>query len=196
MKFQFHKRSFMLLLSVVMIISSVVLGVVAYILATSGALENLFTPAYVTCEVVGTNSNPLNDNVTDGHIENVSVQNTGNIDAYIKTKVVVVWKNEDRDLHASSPVENTDYKIEYATDVAWQKGSDGFYYFLNSVAPDEYTDVLITSCVQLDSAQVPDGYYLSVEVIASAVQTKYPKAVDQWSNYKASVDSEGKLVVQ
>ena len=194
---KFHRRTLVLLLSLALILTASVSVTLSYLFGKTDDVENDFIPAYVSCQVVSENASTVSDNITTTHLEQICIKNTGNTDAYIKAKVVVTWKDtEHKNVHAKSPVKDKDYQINFADDVAWGMGLDGFYYFLSPVSPEQLTDVLITSCVQLNTAEVPEGYYLSVEVIASAIQTRYPTAVEQWSNGKVYLDENQNLVIR
>ena len=80
---------------------------------------------------------------------------------------------------AKVPQEGVDYEINYSKDTGWAQGTDGYWYYLKPVAPGESTGNLIESCKQLPGAKVPTGYYLSVEIIASAIQSVPAQAVGE-----------------
>ena len=115
----------------------------------------------VKCEVDET----FKDNVKS----NVSIKNTGDTTAYIRAFVNVTWMNESGQVASVSP-KSTDYMIEYSTS-GWLKGSDGYYYYSLPVQPNNKTAVLINSCRLLETASAPDGYYLSVEIVCSSIQS-------------------------
>ena len=81
---------------------------------------------------------------------------------------------------ARLPQEGTDYTLKY-TEGVWLQGADGYWYYPDPVAPQDSTGKLIESCVQLATANAPDGYHLSVEIAASAIQS-VPETVvaDEW----------------
>ena len=86
----------------------------------------------------------------------------------------------DQNVTARLPQEGTDYTLKY-TDGVWLQGEDGYWYYQDPVAPGDSTGKLIESCVQLAGANVPDGYHLSLEIAASAIQS-VPETVvaDEW----------------
>ena len=52
----------------------------------------------------------------------------------------------------------------------WEQGSDGYYYYKSKVSADNETSILFTGCKLADGAKAPDGYYLSVEIVAQSIQ--------------------------
>ena len=136
-------------------------GTIAFVVTHTSEIRNTFTESVVKCEVDET----FKDNVKS----NVSIKNTGDTTAYIRAFVNVTWMNESGQVASVSP-KSTDYMIEYSTS-GWLKGSDGYYYYSLPVQPNNKTEVLINSCELLETASAPDGYYLSVEIVCSAIQS-------------------------
>ena len=136
-------------------------GTIAFVVTHTSEIRNTFTESVVKCEVDET----FKDNVKS----NVSIKNTGDTTAYIRAFVNVTWMNESGQVASVSP-KSTDYMIEYSTS-GWLKGSDGYYYYSLPVQPNNNTAVLIDSCRLLETASAPDGYYLSVEIVCSAIQS-------------------------
>ncbi|MFR5864809.1 MAG: hypothetical protein ACLUFV_06380 [Acutalibacteraceae bacterium] len=109
---------------------------VAYLQTQTEPLENQFTPAKVSCKVEET----FEDNVKS----NVTIQNTGDTDAFIRVAVVANWVQTDENssvtsVYAQQPVAGTDYTLTLADDVneKWLKDSNGFYYYKDAVQPNE-----------------------------------------------------------
>lgn len=198
MKWKLHKRAVTLLVCLVILVTASVGVTLAYLFAATDPVENTFTPAKVSCDVVESFENNVKTNVR--------IQNTGNTDAYIRAAIVVTWKNIDGEVHAARPVRDTDYVISLNLTDGWTEGDDGFYYYNQEVVPCTHTDetacddcltaVLIKSC-QPGSGQAPEGYQLSVEIVASAIQSAPDNVVgDAWSNAQVTVKGEsGKLTV-
>ena len=137
-------------------------GTIAFVVTHTSEIRNTFTESVVKCEVDET----FKDNVKS----NVSIKNTGDTTAYIRAFVNVTWMNESGQVASVSPIESTDYIIDYSTS-GWLKGSDGYYYYSLPVQPNNKTEVLINSCQLLETTSAPDGYYLSVEIVCSAIQS-------------------------
>lgn len=194
-----NKKALTLLVCLVVLIAATVGTTLAYLLVSSPTIENEFTPSKVSCDVEETFNGTSKTNV--------QIRNTGNTDAYIRAAVVVTWKNSSGAVYATTPAEGTDYSIDWnLTDDGWVKGADGFYYYTKEVAPCSHsgeqahsgclTGVLIDSCSPV-SEDAPAGYSLSVEIVASAIQSAPDTVVsDEWSNAKVSVKgNDGTLTI-
>ena len=145
---------------------AVIGGAVAWLTASSNEVKNVFASSEVSCRVEETFENGVK---TD-----VKIKNTGDTPAYIRAKVVVCWKDVDGNVSGTVPVEGMDYSITFAVS-PWVKHTDGFYYFAKPVDPKGLTDALITKAEKLQKG--PDGYDLSVEIIAEAIQNVPDAAV-------------------
>ncbi|MGM9590405.1 MAG: hypothetical protein ACI3V0_09585 [Faecousia sp.] len=153
-------KQFVLLASVAILLVGVVGGSLAYLLTNTDPVVNTFTPGNVTIEV---------DEDFDGSVkENVKIENTGNVDAYIRARVVVTWQDDSRNIYPAQPAEGTDYTISWRKD-GWTGPVNGVYTHTNSVAPGGQTGVLFTAC-QPVANKTPAGYHLVVDVIAEAIQ--------------------------
>ena len=203
MKRKLNKRSVALLVSLAVILTAAVGVTLAYIFTNTDALQNIFTPAQVSCAVVENGSTTENKGniVYTGDIKsNVQIKNTGDTDAYIRVAVVITWKSADgTKVWAQKPVEGTDYSITYPTDTDWVEGADGYYYYTKSVPPTDGSDltgILINEAKQLKPCS-QEGYYLSIEIVASAIQASPDNVVgSQWSNEKVTITaSNGTLSV-
>lgn len=158
------------LVALVLILGAVVGGTLAYLAAHTDAIVNTFTAAKVTTEIKET---------FDGSAKsNVSMKNTGDVDAYIRAAYVVTWKDATgKEVYPTQPVEGTDYSIALNPKQDWFY-YNGYYYYTEPVAPDASTGVLITSCAPA-AGRAPEGYFLSVDVLASAIQSVPAEAVGQ-----------------
>ena len=160
----------LLILAVVLAIG----GTLAYIIANTEEVKNKFTPGEVRCEV-DEQFDKLHKVKSD-----VKIKNTGNTAAYIRATYVVTWQKEDGTVNGKMPVAGTDYTIEFAENTGWKLIGD-YWYYTSPVAAGGETGVLIASCKLAESAAVPKDYHLSVEIIASAIQSE-PKSVvaEKW----------------
>lgn len=154
------RKEFVLLVSVFAMIAGVVGGTVAYLVADTDPLTNNFDLAEVSCSV--------EEKFDKQEKKNVKIQNTGDIPAYIRAKVVVTWKDEDGNVYGKAPT-SEDYTIQYNGEV-WQQVGD-YWYYNTPVKPKELTPVLINSCSPI-ADQTPEGYHLSVEILAEAIQSE------------------------
>ncbi len=149
----------------VCIVSILSVGTLAYLIDRNSKI-NTFTPAVVDCQVRETFANNTKSNVT--------VENTGNTDAYIRAIVVVNWVGDAGTENAgkiapSVPVEGIHYTISYGS-TGWVQYQGLWYYYTQSVPAAESTTNLIDSCTVIQAG--PEGYHLEVEIVAEAVQAK------------------------
>lgn len=163
-------------LALVLILGAAVGGTLAYLVTQTDPVTNTFEPSHVSCKI---------EEEFDGTTKsNVIVQNTGDIDAYIRAKVVITWKDANGNVYAAAPERGTDYTITYGD--GWTKGSDGIYYCNSKVAANNgSTPVLIKECRQTGTA--PEGYALSVEILAEAIQAEPAAAVKEAWGTEAAV---------
>lgn len=166
-----------LLVSMVLLVVGAVSGTVAYIVAHADPVKNVFEATSVPCEV----EEKFENNVkTD-----VKIVNDGNIDAYIRARVVVTWQDKEGNVAAQVPVEGQDYTITYTDDSTWFKDGNGYWYYKSAVSPNSTTSVLIARCEPVEE-KVPDGYYLSVEILAESIQSSPDNAVSEAWGINAS----------
>lgn len=167
-------RSAALLVCLLLALGCTVGGTLAYIFTNTSPVKNIFQPTEVTTTVV--------ENFEDGVKSDVQIKNTGSTDAWLRAAVVVTWQNAAGEVYGKAPVQGTDYSISYDLANGWVEGTDGFYYWTSPVAPEGLTGVLITECKLAETANAPDGYDLTVEILGSGIQSK-PAAPfnDNWS---------------
>lgn len=161
-----------LFIAVVMLIGAVVGSTVAFLVTKTAPVENKFTYASVSCTV----SESFNGTTK----EKVQIQNTGTTEAYIRATYVVNWLNKDGSI---APVPQGTIPNGYTLsisenpDKAWTKGTDGYFYYLTPVAPGGLTDGSLVNCTVTYPQGVEPEYILSVEILATAVQSTPAKAV-------------------
>ncbi len=178
------KKTTILLVSAVLVLTAAVGTTLAYLIAGAGPVTNIFTPSKVTTEVD-------EDIKTDSAVKsNVRIKNTGDTEAWIRAAVVFTWQDAAGNVYGQMPVEDVDYNIKWwnensdtANDNAWFE-KDGFYYHKDPVKSEEedtnncYTKVLFTECSPV-SGKAPDGYSLNVEIIGSGIQSKPDTVVSE-----------------
>ena len=139
-------------------------------------LENQFELAEVTCLVEETFTPPKKSMI--------SVKNTGNIEAYLRLRLVTYWVDADGNVlfrPAAIPA--------FELGDNWVKGSGDTYYYASPVEPGGVTGDLLGSTITL--AEEDDGCYQVIEVFADAIQSKPKDAVtDSW---KVKLNLAGKI---
>lgn len=143
-----NKKTFSLLLSIVLLLTLATGGTLAYIATKSAMAQNQFAEGYVTSSV--------NDTGT--------VTNIGNVDAYIRAAVVVNWMDGDGNVYGIKP------NCTVTVNTGWTE-VDGFYYYTSPVVAGGTT---ITAPATVgDPGDAPSSVYsLSIEIIAEAIQAK------------------------
>ena len=175
LKMHHFKKSAVLLIALALIVTVGVGSTLAYLIDTSTEVTNTFQPSEVTCRVDET----FKDNVKSAvRIQNTS--DTGDVDAYIRAAVVVTWKDADGNVYGQKPVEDRDYYLEIKENTDWiLSTTDGYYYHKSPVEPGESTSILIESCGLKAGVTSPSDYYLSVEIVAEAIQAEPADAVKE-----------------
>ena len=166
-------RSFVLVVSVLALLVGIVGASVAYLSMKTGEVKNQFTYGKVSCEV-------LED--FDGTVKNnVRIKNTGNIPAYIRARVVVTWKNENGDIYGTKPVLGEDYSFDFNSEkwIGMTTDSGLYFYFPDPVELGAETTWMLRDCKKTENANVPEGYDLSVEILADAIQSEPVSAVEE-----------------
>lgn len=154
--------------SLLLILTLMVSGTLAYLFTKTEPVENTFTPAHVSCEVT--------ENFNGTKKSEVNVTNTSDIPVYIRVKLVTYRVNDNgdhiggkADIPTFTPGENW---VEYS----------GFFYYTLPVNPGEMpSSDLLDSISLTDSYTDADGGKQVIEVMAEAIQSSPDKAVgDSW----------------
>lgn len=142
-------------------------------------IQNKFEPAYVDCVVV---------EAFDGSQKtSIQVQNTGNIHAYLRVRLVSYWVDKDGNI-GPIPSEMPAIAIN---DANWIAGNGYTYYHKTEVASLHNSQELLKDPISL-GAKIVSGttYYQVVEVFADAIQSEPSDAAA--SSWKVTI-SNGKI---
>ena len=160
-----RKNSLIILVLLVVLAMSLVGTLFAYMYKQTEPVTNTFVPAIVDCKV---------EEVFDGSVKSsIKVRNTGNIDAYLRVRLVSYWVNENDEIMpipSQMPI--------FKNNVSWIKIGEDTYYYTAPVAPNEVTpeDLLGTPMTLGTSAE---GYLQVVVVFAEAIQAMPKDAVEE-----------------
>ena len=154
------KKSLLLAAGIVLMLTIAIGGTIAYLVANTESITNTFEPGGVPISV--------DESFTGGVKSDVKITNDGNVPAYIRAKIIVTWKDAQGNVSAVKPVLGTDYSMNINT-ADWTEAG-GFYYYKESVEATGKTTNLIESCTKTGTP--PDGYDLSVEIIAESIQAE------------------------
>ena len=159
------KKSLAMIGAIALMMVAVIGGTIAFLMGQDTAVTNTFEPGQVACKV--------NESFDGSTKSNVTVTNTGNTDAYMRAAVVVNWVDANGNVCATVPSQCT-YSIDYGA--GW-KDIGGYYYYTHAVESGGTTTELIESAAP--GAAVPDGYFLKITILASAVQANPAQAVEE-----------------
>lgn len=183
---QASKKSVLLTASVILLLVAIIGGTIAFIFDVTDPVTNTFDIVEIPNEVVEEFNGQTKSNVS---IKNLNTQGEP---AYIRAAVVVTWAQVDANgnatgvVYSTVPVEGTDYTITWGNG-DWTQGSDGYWYYTKPVASNAQTTNLINSCAVANvdattgrSPNQPEGYVLSVEIVAQSIQADGMSADDKY----------------
>ena len=168
MKHLNRKKTVLLLAMVVLILAGAVGGTLAYIVTSSGPVQNTFTPAHVTCAVEESDFVDGTSTIKN----NVTIRNTGNTSAYIRAAVVANWCDASSKILAPQPVT---LERPILGDGWSRNTTDGYYYYSSSVPAGGSTGALITGSGYTPRdrpAGVPADAHLEMTIVCQAVQAE------------------------
>lgn len=163
------KKPLAALVALVLIIGAVVGGTLAYLAARTDAIVNTFNPAKVDIKV--------EEDFKGSTKKDVKITNIGDTEVYIRATYVVTWKDAAENVYPEQPQPGVDYNISLNPEQGWFNYK-GYYYYTAPVAPLASTGVLIDLCTPV-TGRAPEGYTLSVNVLASAIQSVPAEAVGE-----------------
>lgn len=168
-------------LSVIIVVSVFLIAasfaVYSYYFAHESVTNN-FEPANVMCTV---------EEEFDGTEKtSVKIQNTGNIDEYLRLRIVSYWENADGEI-VGKPSEFP--TIGYDTDNWIYDSTEKTYYYTSKVTPGEKTEELLTSPITFaaDAEYYGETVKQVIVIIPEAVQAAPDNAVHaMWPYVTAS----------
>lgn len=184
-----NKKKLIKVLVLLVVAGALVTGVYAYMFRETATAVNDFIPAKVTCEVHET---------FDGiNKSNVTVQNTGDIDAYIRLRIVTYWQ----DSKGVAVAKNSEPISITLSDQWIYDAADHTYYYKYPVAPGASTPILFSGSIVLDYEEKKENniqftYHQVVEFIAEAIQSEPDEAVRNSWNVTLDKDAQGKTYIK
>ena len=188
-----NRKGITTLTALVLIFCCTVGGTLAWLVTKTDAVTNTFQPTAVSCEVEekldGTTKSDVCIKIPEKDKGIATTQ------AYVRATYVVNWAKDGSDntntVYAVAPVEGTDYTLEMDSSSKWTKGTDGYYYYSEPVAPGRKTEVLFKEFALKQNANVPNGYHLQVTILAEGIQSVPERAVE--SAWPVTVGADGTL---
>ena len=167
----------LLIFSLLLVATMAIGGSMAFLTAKTTEVVNTFTPAHVEPDVKEDFNGTVKSSIT--------VQNTGDVDAYIRVKLVTYRVNDDGD-HIGGKAEIPDF----TPGNGWVKHGE-YYYYTKPVAPKESTGDLLGTSITLQEYTDADGGKQAIDVMAEAIQSTPASAVGEaWG---VTVGSDGTI---
>ena len=175
-------RATAMLLATVMLFALAVGGTIAWLTDKDRTLVNTFDPSKVTCEV---------QEKFDGKVKSdVNVKNTGDIDAFIRVKLVTYRTND-----AGQHIGGTAALPQFTLGANWVE-YNGYYYYTLPVAPGDKPATKLTDSMTLtENYDDADGGHQSIDVMAEAIQSVPEAAVKAAWGTGFSIGTDGSLIV-
>lgn len=169
-----------IVMATVLLLALAIGGTVAWLSTKSATITNTFLPSKVACEVTES---------FDGTTKsNVNVTNTGDIDAYIRVKLVT-YRTNDQGQHIGGTASLPTFTL--GANWVWY---DGYYYYTLPVAAGGQPEANLTNKMTLKgSYNDTDGGKQAIDVMAEAIQS-VPEAAVQ-AAWGLSIDTNGNLIV-
>lgn len=164
-----NKKKVTLLVSLIMVIMISISAVVAYIIVPTDKYDYTMTYGEVDCEEV-----VVAYDVSDAEYPtSIKVKNTGNAKAYIRVKLVAMYRNKIKDhLHWTKPDLGQEYELVLAN--GWFMDTQKEYiYYPYAIEPNETTPELIESIIMTGgNALAPKDFRITFDVLVSAIQAE------------------------
>lgn len=158
-------RAAALILAAALLLSLVIGGTLAYLLDQDTPITNIFTPSHVGGDIT---------EEFDGKVkQHVKVQNTGDIDAYIRVCLVSYRVNA-----AGERIGGTASVPAFTPGSGWVHHTDGYYYYTKPVQPNAFTAELIDQVTLVEYSDA-DGGRQVLEILAEAIQSVPARAVGE-----------------
>lgn len=168
----------MLILSLLMIIGIMVGGTLAYLATKTSGIVNTFTPGEVEGEIT--------ESFNGTEKTDVNITNTGDVDAYVRIKLVTYRVNEN-----GSRIGGTATIPEFSCGDGWFE-KDGYYVYNKPVAPKKSPVAnLVDSITLKDKYDDADGGKQVIEVMGEAIQAQPAEAVE--GAWGVTVSDDGTL---
>ena len=155
-------RIAVIVIAAALVLALAVGGTIAWLTTGTTGLVNTFIPSSVSCEVTEDFSGNIKSNV--------NVKNTGDIDAYVRVKLVSYRTNKSGQ-HIGGPA-----PLSFDPGSGWVKSGD-YYYYTSPVAPGQKPASNLIGSITLAAYTDADGGYQAIDVIAEAIQSEPTDAV-------------------
>ena len=199
-------RLLILIVGLAVVVTSISVSI-AYMLKSSDEITDTFIPAKVTCQMVETVSETTIGGKNVPIKTSVKAQNTGNIEAYIRVRVVTYWEDSKGNPVARTSPENKfggDWKYNQ-TDWIYDAATQTFYH-KSPIDVGQTTNELLNigggfNGIELEVVEVLQGtgsvsftYHAVVEFIVEGIQAAPGEAVT--SSWEVTLDDDGNITAK
>lgn len=173
------KKTGTLLFSLVLLLTMMVGGTLAYLTIQTKPVVNQFTPSHVSCTVT--------ESFNGTTKSNVNVKNDSDINAYIRVKLVTYRVNA-----ANQHIGGTAALPAFTLGAGWVKHGE-YYYYTQPVAPGASPAANLTDSMTLTGSYTDaDGGKQVIEVMAEAIQSVPASAVESaWGVDPSTLSTTG-----
>lgn len=162
---------------------------------------NKFTSAYVNIGIVENDDQEnINEDLEDGskeykiddngsvdkkvQIKNINLPDYPTSDTFVRVKVVPVLRDKDGNNAGSLP-----FTLNYVGQSSKWKEKDGYFYYVEALAPDQVSEYLFTS-VEVNGA-LPENTTLEIQILTEGVQARPTKDVLENGKFTPAEDLWG-----
>ena len=169
------KRIRLWLIAALALCAAAAVGVTLSFMFKKAEKTNTFVPAEVTCKV--------EESLLSGVKRNVCVENTGNVAAYLRIRLVSYYVYANGSIAGRVPSQYPMLNLQNG----WIAGTDHTYYYPTPVEPGAKTGILCDP-ITLGTVELADGtpVYQVLEVFAEAIQAEPVGAVQEAWNVTVS----------
>lgn len=169
------KRIRLWLIAALALCAAAAVGVTLSFMFKKAEKTNTFVPAEVTCKV--------EESLFSGVKRDVCVENTGNVAAYLRIRLVSYYVYDNGDIAGRVSSQYPMLTLQNG----WIAGTDHTYYYPTPVEPDAKTGILCGP-ITLGTVELADGtpVYQVLEVFAEAIQAEPVGAVQEAWNVTVS----------
>ncbi len=166
--FKRTNKTLLLVVAALLLVVASIGGTLAWLTSTPGALMNTFELGKVPISI-----NETFDKATKSE---VTVENTGNVPAYIRVALVPVWRDKDGNgtgLYADLSQCNYALNLGTESDQWTYNPTDNYYYYNSSIdAEDETENLIVSLTVKDDLDTVYSGKHFELQVLAQSIQAE------------------------
>lgn len=171
-----------MVIATALLLALAISGTVAWLTTKDAPITNTFNPSKVACEV----TESFNGTVKSS----VNVKNTGDIDAYIRVKLVTYRTNKQ-----GQHIGGTATLPSFTLGANWVKYGDYYYYTLPVTAGQTPAANLTDSMTLTAEYTDADGGRQAIDVMAEAIQSVPEAAVKAAWGEGFSIANDGSLNV-